>query len=89
MYFHCTECGKCCKVEGEVWLSPNEVSDIAIFKGMSKDKFFQKFGMERKDGWVKLKNKEIDSKNVTYWVVFPINNFLLTIVNDCQHISNF
>ena len=63
VYFNCTECGKCCQVEGEVWLSPNEVSDIAIFKGITTEDFFDNFGLDRRDGWIKLKNKESQSNH--------------------------
>lgn len=33
--FECTGCGKCCKVDGDVWLAPEEVSNIMSHVGYS------------------------------------------------------
>lgn len=35
--FECTGCGKCCKVDGDVWLAPEEVSNIMAQLGYSTD----------------------------------------------------
>ena len=33
--FNCTGCGKCCKVDGDVWLAPEEVDSIMSHLGYS------------------------------------------------------
>lgn len=35
--FNCTGCGKCCKVDGDVWLAPEEVGSIMSHLGYSSD----------------------------------------------------
>ena len=35
--FDCTGCGKCCKVNGDVWLAPEEVDSIMSHLGYSSD----------------------------------------------------
>ena len=35
--FNCTGCGKCCKVDGDVWLAPEEVDSIMSHLGYSSD----------------------------------------------------
>ena len=35
LYFNCTGCGKCCKVDGDVWLAPEEVDSIMSHLGYS------------------------------------------------------
>ena len=35
--FNCTGCGKCCKVDGDVWLAPEEVDSIMSHLGYSND----------------------------------------------------
>ncbi|KAL3758786.1 hypothetical protein ACHAWU_006428 [Discostella pseudostelligera] len=35
--FSCTGCGKCCKVDGDVWLAPEEVNNIMVHLGYSNN----------------------------------------------------
>jgi len=35
--FKCTGCGKCCKVDGDVWLSPEEVENVINHLGCNND----------------------------------------------------
>lgn len=35
--FECTGCGKCCKVDGDVWLAPEEVESIMAHLGFGND----------------------------------------------------
>ena len=35
--FECTGCGKCCRVDGDVWLAPEEVCSIMAHLGNSND----------------------------------------------------
>jgi len=37
LQFDCTGCGKCCKVDGDVWLAPEEVSSIMSKLGYSNN----------------------------------------------------
>ena len=37
LQFDCTGCGKCCKVDGDVWLAPEEVSSIMLHLGYSNN----------------------------------------------------
>ena len=42
--FKCTGCGGCCTGEpGYVWLTPEEVDEIAAHLGISKDQFIQTY----------------------------------------------
>jgi uncharacterized protein len=45
--FSCTGCGKCCQVDGDVWLAPEEISSIRTFLGMDhhdhRDEFCRKY----------------------------------------------
>lgn len=42
--FKCTGCGGCCTGEpGYVWLTPEEVDEIAAHLGISKDQFIQSY----------------------------------------------
>ncbi len=40
--FDCTGCGDCCKVSGDVWLSSDEVVDIAATLGLTLEDFEQR-----------------------------------------------
>ena len=37
--FGCTGCGKCCKMDGDVWLAPEEVQSISTHLNMPKPRF--------------------------------------------------
>eukprot|EP00956_Cyclotella_meneghiniana_P032325 scaffold88288_cov62-Cyclotella_meneghiniana.AAC.2 len=58
--FSCTSCGKCCKVDGDVWLSPDEVDTVQSHLGIDDtDAFKSRYGRaEVTDGeetWVCLR----------------------------------
>ena len=37
--FSCTGCSKCCRMDGDVWLAPEETAAISKFLGMDEGKF--------------------------------------------------
>lgn len=39
LQFSCTGCGKCCKVDGDVWLAPEEVTQITQHLGLNISEF--------------------------------------------------
>ena len=41
--FDCTECGKCCRVDGDVWLAPEESKNIMSHLGYSIDDFRKQY----------------------------------------------
>jgi hypothetical protein len=42
--FECSECGKCCKVRGDVWASPEDVVRLAAHLNIEIDDFAEKYG---------------------------------------------
>jgi len=64
--FSCTGCGKCCKVDGDVWLAPEEVPPIIQHLGLNRSEFrsnYIKAEVTPSDGdetesWVCLKRDE-------------------------------
>jgi len=42
--FECSECGKCCKVRGDVWASPEDVVRLAAHLNIQVDDFAEKYG---------------------------------------------
>ena len=42
--FECSECGKCCKVRGDVWASPEDVVRLAAHLNIEVDDFAEKYG---------------------------------------------
>lgn len=63
-------CGKCCQVEGEVWLDTDEVADIACTLNVSAESFFEQYVDSARSGWVKLKNKVNDDASVSDNCIF-------------------
>ena len=66
--FDCTECGKCCKTKGEVYMNPSETKSAATLLDLSVDDFKSKY-IDRVEefptdiddvGWTVLKQKKID-----------------------------
>lgn len=42
--FKCTECGKCCTGSpGYVWVSPQEIEEMALFLNLPLDQFIQRY----------------------------------------------
>jgi len=72
--FACTGCGKCCKVDGDVWLAPEEVENVMNHLGYSNgnasstDEFRKKYvraevtpsdeGDDQSRSWMCLKREE-------------------------------
>lgn len=70
--FSCTGCGKCCKVDGDVWLAPEEVDSIMTYLGYntqndaSIEEFRKKYVRaevtsadgDQSQSWMCLKRKE-------------------------------
>lgn len=71
--FECTSCGKCCRVDGDVWLAPEEVEQIMAHLGYddsdkdtSIDNFRKKYvraevtpsNGDQSQSWMCLKRKE-------------------------------
>ena len=56
--FACTECGKCCQVRGDVWLSPEDVVRLSGHLEMpSVQAFADNFGKLEVEGWILLREK--------------------------------
>jgi Fe-S-cluster containining protein len=62
--FDCTGCGKCCKTEGSVYLSPAEISVAAVFLSVTSDTFIETYASNTiTDGktsapWIQLRNRK-------------------------------
>jgi len=70
--FSCTGCSKCCQVDGDVWLAPEEVTNIVQYLGdgggvSSIDEFRKAYiraeitpagGDQQSESWMNLKRKE-------------------------------
>ena len=56
--FECTSCGKCCKVKGDVYLSPTETLAVAKYLNLSLQEFKRRFisKEEMSSGWTLLRN---------------------------------
>jgi Fe-S-cluster containining protein len=61
--FHCTECGKCCRTQGSVYMSPSEVEKASFFLQISIAAFLETYAsrtLQEKDSeetpWVRLIN---------------------------------
>lgn len=55
--FGCTGCGKCCRIQGEVWLDIDEMVDASRFLNISERSFYRSYAETVTNGWIKLKNK--------------------------------
>ena len=60
--FSCTGCGKCCVSEGEVWMDSDEFLDLTDHLGKKPDECLEFLSSVQASGWVKLKDREADSK---------------------------
>jgi hypothetical protein len=75
--FGCTGCGKCCTMDGDVWLSPEEQPAIAEYLGETLDSFRQKYTCQRPmRNWVCLKytTTTIITITTTTWLHFSIQH---------------
>jgi Fe-S-cluster containining protein len=53
--FGCTGCGRCCKMDGDVWLSPEEQPVIAAAIGETVETFREKYTRQTLKEWACLK----------------------------------
>lgn len=58
--FKCTECGKCCTGNGEVWANMAECSAIAVHLQVPLDQFLDTYckPYDNSPGWRRLKYKD-------------------------------
>lgn len=61
--FKCTECGKCCQNEGEVWMDPAEFSAVAAYLNISIKSLLLNYSEQIVGGWAKMTNKKDTSGN--------------------------
>ena len=47
VHFECTGCGKCCKTEGDVFVSQQDAKDISAFLEIELEEFEEKFTASR------------------------------------------
>ncbi|KAL3911316.1 MAG: hypothetical protein SGARI_001703 [Bacillariaceae sp.] len=64
--FECTECGKCCKTEGNVYLSPEELKDASAYKNMTTSEFIEEYAGNTMDD-ISSKDDKVD--NNLPWVL--------------------
>lgn len=55
--FSCTACGKCCQMDGEVWMDMDEMVLTSEHLNISHQLFLNQYTDTIMSGWVKLKNK--------------------------------
>ena len=60
--FNCTRCGKCCSWEGHVWLTDEDINNIAEYKGISKEKFLDRYTSRDDRGKIILQDKPGSTK---------------------------
>jgi Fe-S-cluster containining protein len=53
--FGCTECGRCCKMDGDVWLAPEEVSALAAHLQLEEPEFRAAYTRQQIRDWACLK----------------------------------
>ncbi|CAM9598793.1 unnamed protein product, partial [Phaeothamnion confervicola] len=57
--FECTQCGKCCRVTGDVWLTDDEANATASLLDLSLSAFLAEYvSGEPVDGWVRLRDRD-------------------------------
>lgn len=66
--FECTACGKCCKTDGSVYLTPEEHEQAANFLDISKEAFIQKYASHTisdggKGEWIRLLERPDANEN--------------------------
>ena len=84
--FECTQCGTCCRGEGGIYLSREEINRISIFLNFSQQRFLEKFCLKkngktyihtREDGYCHFSQKgrcsihEVKPSPCRQWPFFP------------------
>lgn len=84
--FECTQCGTCCRGEGGIYLSQEEIKRIALFLNLSQQKFLEKYCIKkngkiyihiREDGYCHFSRKgrcsihEVKPAPCRQWPFFP------------------
>lgn len=72
--FGCTECGRCCQMDGDVWLAPEEVTGLSEHLGKTEEQFLSEFTRRRLRGWTCLKQSADAARGCV---------FLDTATNQC------
>lgn len=71
--FSCTQCGHCCRIEGYVWMSTEEIEAIAEHLGLTVDAFGAKYLMRVGKRWSLKEKKNFDC---VFWdqgcTVYPV-----------------
>ena len=74
--FSCTQCGHCCRIEGYVWMSPDEIEAVADHLGMSVDAFGAKYLMRVGKRWSLKEEKDGDNFDCVFWddgcTIYPV-----------------
>jgi len=60
--FGCTGCGRCCQMEGDVWMDVDEFVSTATYLNLTHKMVMDTYIETTMAGWVKLLNKLPDSK---------------------------
>lgn len=66
--FTCTQCGKCCTGDGEVWIADEEAGRIAGHLGMPLQRFYQQYTKEysKVEGFRLLKTKHNQARDCIF-----------------------
>ena len=59
--FECTQCGGCCKYQGEyahVYVTRDELAGLTKHLGLTRREFKRRYAFVDKDGWTQLKTVE-------------------------------
>lgn len=61
--FECTECGKCCSgPSGYVWVTEEEIKEMAKFLKMTEELFRRKFVRQRQNRYALVERKSLDGQ---------------------------
>lgn len=60
--FACTECGKCCQVNGDVFLSPDDTSRMSEHLNVTSTEFAERYAQREVEGWVQLRDRSEEEK---------------------------
>lgn len=83
--FSCTGCGKCCKVDGDVWLAPEEISSILSFLKMDHDRlgeFRRKYIRGEISPAVEQTSETNKTNGIQSWMCLKRNEGSCVFLND-------
>ncbi|MHC4936673.1 MAG: YkgJ family cysteine cluster protein [Planctomycetota bacterium] len=71
--FACTQCGHCCRIEGYVWMSTEEIARVAEHLGLDVDTFGERYLMRVGKRW---SLKEKPNFDCVFWdegcTIYPV-----------------